>query len=102
MGLVFLVTFLFAIPDINTAQSNSFACSLLYVLQNALPTSLGGINAIASFLIILSLASNISFNASTSRQTFAFARDGGLPFSSWISHVWALFSIHVSKHIGIT
>jgi amino acid transporter len=100
MGLVFLVTMLFAIPDINAAQSDLSRYSFLYILQNALPTSLGGFDAIVSFLIILSLASNISFNASTSRQAFAFARDGGLPFSSWIGHVCALFSTHMKNHIS--
>ena len=49
--------------------------------------STSGVNALTILLLILVIASNISFNASTSRQTFAFARDKGFPFAKWISHV---------------
>jgi Amino acid permease len=38
-------------------------------------------------ILIFAIASNIAFNASTSRQTFAFARDNGLPFPKWVAHV---------------
>lgn len=49
--------------------------------------STGGINIITAFLALLSVASNINFNAATSRQLWAFARDGGVPFGGWLSHV---------------
>jgi amino acid transporter len=46
-----------------------------------------GVTALTIIVLIIVIAANISWNASTARQTFAFARDGGLPFSRWISHV---------------
>lgn len=78
---------LFTLTDIDAALNDSSGYSFIWILQQTLPNSPAGISAITAILIILSLASNISFTASTSRQTFAFARDGGLPFSSWIGHV---------------
>ena len=53
----------------------------------------GGVNALTILVLILEVASNISFNASTSRQTFAFARDKGLPFPRWIS------AVHPRSHV---
>lgn len=87
MGLVFLITMLFTITSIDDALNDPSGYSFIYMLKQALPNSPAGIKTITAILIILSLASNISFNTSTSRQTFAFARDGGLPFSAWIARV---------------
>ncbi len=87
LGLVFLIALLFAITDINAAINDPSGYPFIWVLMQALPGSVAGINAITAIMVILSLASNISFNASTSRQMFAFARDGGLPFSGWIAKV---------------
>jgi len=42
---------------------------------------------LSSIVIILIFAGTLSYNLSTSRQTWAFARDDGLPFAKWIAHV---------------
>ena len=47
----------------------------------------GGVVALNAIPTILIFAGTVSFNLSTSRQTWAFARDKGLPFSNWIGHV---------------
>lgn len=42
-------------------------------------------------ILLLLIMITISAMASTSRQTFAFARDNGLPFSPWLGrvhHTW--------------
>jgi choline transport protein len=84
MGLLFIITFLFAMPNVSDAL-NYPGFAFFYVLTKAMPTS--GVNALAIIGIFLLVGGNININASTSRQTFAFARDKGLPFSSWISKV---------------
>lgn len=38
-------------------------------------------------LILLVYAGNITALATTSREVWAFSRDRGFPFSTWISHV---------------
>lgn len=85
MGFILLTTYLFAIPSVTDALNDPSAYPFIYVFRNALPTS--GVNGLTSIILLLVIASNISFNAATSRQTWSFARDNGLPFSTWIGHV---------------
>jgi amino acid transporter len=85
MATIFLIGFLFAIDDIHAAITHPSGYPFLYVFTNAL--SLDGVNALTVLVLILVSAANINFGASTARQTFAFARDRGLPFSDWISKV---------------
>ncbi|KAF2204121.1 amino acid transporter [Delitschia confertaspora ATCC 74209] len=85
MAIIFLATFLFSIKDLEEALADPTEFPFLYVFKTAMPNS--GVNALTIIVLILIIAANISFNASTARQTFAFARDKGLPFSHWIGHV---------------
>jgi amino acid transporter len=85
MAIVFLATYLFAIDNVDNALADPSGYPFIYVFRTALPNS--GVNALTILVLLIVIAANISFNASTARQTFAFARDHGLPFSKWISHV---------------
>jgi len=85
VGLVFVITYLFCITSINSAINDPSGYPFIWVFRQSVPTS--GINALTILLLIIVIVANISFNTSTSRQTFAFARDRGLPFSKWISAV---------------
>jgi amino acid transporter len=84
MAIIFLISYLFAIDDIEAALADP-TDPFIYVFKSVVSTS--GVNALTIIVLILVIAANISFNASTARQTFAFARDKGLPFSNWIGHV---------------
>ncbi|SMQ47770.1 unnamed protein product [Zymoseptoria tritici ST99CH_3D1] len=83
LGIIFLITFLFSIVDLPSALEADYV--FLYVFKEAF--SLPAVNALASIVIILIFAGTLSYNLSTSRQTWSFARDNGLPFSNWIAHV---------------
>jgi amino acid transporter len=85
LGLVLIVTYNFALTDVNAALNDPTEYPFIWVFRQAVST--GGVNALTILILILVIASNISFNASTSRQTFAFARDNGLPFSKWLGRV---------------
>lgn len=85
IALILLVTYLFSIDSVTSALADPSGYPFLYVFQTALPTS--GVNALTILILILVITSNIDYNASTSRQTFAFARDHGLPFPRWIGAV---------------
>jgi amino acid transporter len=85
MGIIFLATFLFAIDDIPAAINSETGYPFLYVFTGVLTPA--GTNALSIIVLLLVSAANISFGASTARQTFAFARDHGLPFSTWIAAV---------------
>lgn len=93
LALIFLVAYVFAIPSVNDAINDPTTYPFIYVFRIALPTS--GVNGLTVLILIVVIASNIDYNASTSRQTFAFARDNGLPFSKWIAH------IHPEKEIPV-
>lgn len=85
MAIILLITYLFSIGSVDDALNDPSGYPFIYVLGTAV--SLAGVNGITSTILILIIAANISWNASTARQTFAFARDNGLPFSKWIGHV---------------
>jgi hypothetical protein len=85
MATVFLIGFLFAIDDVHAAISHPSGFPFLYVFTTALRPA--GVNTLTIIVLILVSAANVNFGASTARQTFAFARDRGLPFSTWIARV---------------
>jgi amino acid transporter len=91
LALVFMVTYLFAMPSVNDALHDRTEFPFIYVFKQAVSTQ--GVNGLTSIVLVLVIASNISFNASASRQTFSFARDHGLPFSRWLS------TVHPKRHI---
>ena len=85
LGLVTLVTYLFCITDLDAALKDPSTYPFLHVLRTTLPQS--GMNALSIAVLIILFASTVSFNISTSRQTWSFARDRGFPFSQWIARV---------------
>ncbi|KAJ5706745.1 hypothetical protein N7488_006546 [Penicillium malachiteum] len=85
LAIIVLVGLLLSIPSVPASLKDSSGFPFLYVFRNTL--SLAGVNGLASTILIPVIFSNILFNASTARQTHAFARDKGLPFAQWISHV---------------
>ncbi|KAF2112669.1 amino acid permease 2 [Lophiotrema nucula] len=85
LGLIFLVSYMFMMTDVETALNDPTGYPHIWVFSQAV--SAGGVVALNVIPTILIFAGTLSFNLSTSRQTWAFARDKGLPFSSWIGRV---------------
>ena len=85
IGLILLITYMFCIPSVDDALNDPTAYPFIYVFRQAVSTA--GVNTLVAIVIILLVVSNVSFNLATSRQAWSFARDGGLPFSGWISYV---------------
>ena len=85
MGLLMMTTYVFCIPSVEDALDDATGYPFLYVFQLAMPDS--GTICLTVLLMVLMMVSNISYQASTARTTFAFARDKGLPFSGWIGKV---------------
>jgi len=85
VAFFFYISYLFTITSIDDALNDPTGYPFLWVFRNCVSTT--GVNILTTLILILVVASNISFNASTARITFAFARDKGLPFSKWISKV---------------
>lgn len=87
LGLLVLLSFLFCIPDISVIldpEQNPSGYPIVYVFQQA---SYHGSIPLLVLLLITNVAGTIDSNCSTSRQIFAFARDGGFPFQSFLTKV---------------
>jgi amino acid transporter len=85
MALVLVITYLFAIPSLQDALEDPTEFPFIYVFKQAV--GIAGVNGLTAIILIPVIFSNILFNASTARQTYAFARDKGLPFAKWICKV---------------
>ncbi|KAK0637101.1 GABA permease-like protein [Bombardia bombarda] len=85
IGLVFIISYMFTITDVAAALEDATGYPHIWVFSQAV--SAGGVAALNTIPILLIFAGTLTFNLSTSRQTWAFARDNGLPFSSWIAKV---------------
>ncbi|KAK4546636.1 hypothetical protein LTR36_001853 [Oleoguttula mirabilis] len=86
-GLIFLVSMLFAIPSVDDALNDPTGYPFLYIFQIAMPNAVAGTNILTLITVFLLMVGNVSFTASCARQAWSFARDGGLPFSNWISRM---------------
>lgn len=84
-GFVFLVVLLFVAGDINTVISSP-AGPLLQILYNATSSHAGAI-CLLMFPLICLLFATTSIMTTSSRMTYAFARDGGLPASHFFAKI---------------
>ncbi|KAF2015390.1 amino acid transporter [Aaosphaeria arxii CBS 175.79] len=91
LGLVFLVSYMFMMTDVEAALNDPSGYPHLWVFAQAV--SSGGVVALNVIPTILIFAGTLSYNLSTSRQTWAFARDKGLPFSNWLEKVHPTMNI---------
>ncbi|KAF7595508.1 hypothetical protein BBP40_005844 [Aspergillus hancockii] len=89
-----LLSYLFSMPDVEGALGSPTGFPFIYVLQQAVKNTAGAAVLVVIILILIVMIT-ISSLASASRQTFAFARDNGLPFSSWLA------AVHPTLHIPV-
>lgn len=85
IAFAIMVMSLFTIPDV-TAATTEYTFPFLAILDGG-SLSTAGARAITSLMAVLMFMIAVSTLASTSRQCFAFARDGGLPASAWLRRV---------------
>lgn len=92
-GLVMLITFCFCLgPDwydnvLGLGDTPTATGIPIIQVLYASTNSINGTIIMTTILIILSMVGTITVIASSSRQVWAFARDKGFPFSSYIEHV---------------
>lgn len=85
-GFTMLITFCFCAGDIDTLLNSSSGIPVIQVTY-ASTNSFAATTILTLILILISFVSSITCIATSSRQVWAFSRDGGFPFSSWIDHV---------------
>lgn len=80
-----ILTIVYHMPDIPAALADGTDYPVIYVLRQTM--SLPWLNVVLTIILVLLLLGNLSYLAGVTRDIFAFARDQGLPFSSWIAKV---------------
>jgi amino acid transporter len=86
MAFIFLLVVLFCIGNIEEALNPTYLFPIIGIFKQA-TRSVGATTAMQTAISSIGMISNVGVVASVSRLTWAFARDGGLPFSSYFAHV---------------
>lgn len=88
--LAMIITYSFCLVDYDDVVANSptgqLGLPFLQIFANGTGSLNGGL-ALAAVLAVLQIFGTMNYMATCSRQIWAFARDGGLPFSKWIATV---------------
>jgi amino acid transporter len=89
----FVLVVLFSIGDVDNALATPTGYPIMEIFLQATGSAKAA-TIMQSAIILVGLASSLGVVASVSRLTWAFARDGGLPFSSFFAHVRPQFHPH--------
>lgn len=79
-----IITLCFTLGNIGEVLASPTGTPYIQVFYNA-TQSTAATTAMVSMVIVVSIACNLTNNATASRQLYAFARDKGMPFSTWLS-----------------
>jgi choline transport protein len=100
LGFVMVITFCFTLGNLLNIIETPTGYPFIQVFFNA-TNSHAGTSIMTTILIINITSACISTVATVSRQTWSFARDRGLPFSSFVSYVSIPARADVFFHITI-
>ncbi|KAI4767608.1 amino acid transporter-like protein [Aureobasidium sp. EXF-3400] len=84
LGFLMAVTLIFTMGDVNSILDTPTGQPFMQVFFNA-TQSYAATNVMCAIVIIILCSCCISEVATASRQIWSFARDGGLPASTWLS-----------------
>lgn len=86
LSFVFVLVLLFSVGDVAEALHTPTHYPIIQILYRS-TGSIKAATAMMALITSLGLTSSIGVVASVSRLTWAFARDGGLPYSKFFVHV---------------
>ena len=90
LAFAFLVGLLFSVPDIGNALNSSTRSPIVEIVYQAFQSKRAATAVIGLFVVEV-FCGVMGMVASTSRLTWAFARDHGLPFSGTIAYVCSTY-----------
>jgi choline transport protein len=93
LAFTFALVLLFCIGDIEKAMNTPTGYPIIQIFYQA-TGSVKATTAMMASITIIGMGSSIGVVASVSRLTWAFARDGGLPYSKFFAHVRPLPAHH--------
>lgn len=85
-GWIMVITFCFCIGNLGDVIDSKTGYPFMQVFLNS-TESASSATAMSVFIIAMTVFSNLTMVATSSRQLFAFARDHAVPFSPWFSSV---------------
>ncbi|KAE8146687.1 amino acid/polyamine transporter I [Aspergillus avenaceus] len=86
LGLITVVTLCFTMGDVDSILSSETGFPFIQIFFNT-TENYAATNTMTAILIVTLTASTITEVATASRQLWSFARDRGLPFSSFFAYV---------------
>lgn len=86
LGFVMMVTVMSVLGDVDSVLGTSTGQPWIQVVFNATESRVGT-SIMTALVAVLLLFCSINQITTSSRQLFAFARDNGVPFSSFLAHV---------------
>jgi amino acid transporter len=86
MGFVMIVTFCMVLGDKEEVLATQTAQPFIEVFYNAVGSKAGA-TGMTCIMVVMVAYGGVNIIATSSRQLWAFARDGGVPFSGWFSVV---------------
>lgn len=102
LGFSFLLGLIFSVKDIEGVLKSPTKTPIVEILYQALQSK-SAATAVVSPIVVLALCTEMGMIASTSRLTWAFARDNGLPFSKVFAKVRQILACRavVLTQIGV-
>ncbi|THC87848.1 hypothetical protein EYZ11_012707 [Aspergillus tanneri] len=91
-GFIMIVTFAFCIGDIDKVMESQTGFAFIQVFLDS-TGSVRAATGMTAVIMIMQFCAAISNVATTSRQVYAFARDKGLPFSSFFATINPTFTV---------
>ncbi|KAL2289512.1 hypothetical protein FJTKL_01782 [Diaporthe vaccinii] len=86
LAWIMAITFCFCVGDLEEVLNSPTGYPFMQVFYNAVRSTRGA-TAMSVFITIMFFFGLLTFVATSSRQLYAFARDKGLPFSTWFATV---------------
>ncbi len=94
LGLGWIIAVLYSIGNIEDAVSTPTGYPIIQIFYTA-TESAPAATAMMSCIVIIIICAVFAVLASTSRLTWAFARDNGLPFSDFFAYVSPVYNIPI-------
>lgn len=85
-GWIMVITFCFCLGNLEEVLGSPTGYPFMQVFYNS-TQSTSSATAMSVFIVAMTVFSNLTMVATSSRQLFAFARDQAVPFSSWFSKI---------------
>ncbi|KAK0937294.1 hypothetical protein LTR29_011117 [Friedmanniomyces endolithicus] len=104
LGFITIITLVFCLGNLDDAINSATGQPYVQVLLNA-TQSTGATIALTVVMLILLISCAVNTATTSSRQLWSFARDGGPPFSTWLSRVrpgWDVPMNAMTVSLGVT